>query len=79
MCQPDAAVDGAKAQRAVFNLAEHDGASAAVAFAATFFGAGQPKVFAQQVQRRAIGWYIAEIDHFAPAQKADGFDKMLNG
>ena len=79
MRQPDAAVDGAKAQRAAFNLAQHDSASAAVAFGATLFGAGQPQVFAQQRQQRAIGWYIAEIDDFAPSDKADGFDRMLNG
>ena len=79
MRQPDAAVDGAKAQRAALNLAQHYRASAAVAFAATLFGAAQPQVFAQQVQQRAVGWYIAEIDDFAPSDKADVFDRMLNG
>ena len=78
MRQPDAAVDGAKTQRAVLDLAEHDGAGAAVAFAAAFLGAGAAEVFAQQLQNGAPGWYIAQIHHFAPADEAEGPGGGLN-
>ncbi len=59
--QLDATVHGPVVELAVGSgLRQHDGAGTAVAAAATFLGAGQPQVVAQQVQQGAARWYIAQ-------------------
>ena len=56
--QPDAAVDCFELQLAIDCFAQHHSASAAVALAATFFGARGIKILAQHFKQRAGRWYI---------------------
>src|SRR5690606_21317789 len=71
MGQADAAVDGAVRQAAFSGFSQHHGAGAAVAFAAALLGAGAGEVLAQQLQERALGWYIGHADEFAAADESD--------
>ena len=71
--QPDAAVDGTHAQAAVGPaLAHGHGAGAAVTAGAALLHRGAVQVVAQQLQQRAVGWYIAQRDNFAAPQDAHG-------
>ena len=74
----DAAVDGAVTDFSALSLADHNGAGAAVAFAAAFLGAGACQVLAQHLQQRAAGWYIGERDHLATPYELNGFMRLLN-
>jgi hypothetical protein len=70
----DAAVDRAVADAFPLRpgqFSQHDGACAAVAFAAALFGAGESQVLTQQFQQRAVGWYIVQRDKLAPADESD--------
>ena len=87
MGQPDAAVDGPVAQGrwpgrggdAGRQFGQHDGAGAAVAFAAAFLGSDLPQVFAQQFQQGPVGWYIVQRNQLATPDETDRLRLGLHG
>ena len=56
----------------VVGLGQHDGAGAAVAFAAALLGAGAGQVFAQQVEQGAVGGDVVQGLDGAAADESDG-------
>ena len=70
--QANAAVDRLVVQFAIALLSEHDGAGAAVAFAAAFLGAGAVQVFTQHVQQGTVGRNAVEGHGLAATDKAQG-------
>jgi len=74
--QPNAAVDGLVLQlglplRVHHALAQHHGASAAVAFAAAFFGARAMQVFAQYFQQSPLRGNVVQRHGLTAAQKVE--------
>ena len=60
--------------RAASGVAQHDGAGAAVAFAAAFLGAGAVQIFAQHFQQCAVGRNVVQRDAFAAAHESQRLD-----
>jgi hypothetical protein len=71
MGQADAAVDGAVLQVVAVRFAQHHGAGAAIAFAATFLRTGAGEILSQDLQQRAVGWYIGQADELASTDESD--------